>query len=296
MKPFLRALLVCPLLLAVGLTANAPAANLILNGSFSQLSYSGSQPVSTLFGEVGTGSGSTITVANWTTSGYNFVYAPYTPAGSTTPVSTADSGTSNGANAGAPNEAPGQYNVNNYGSTYLWGTNNGGINAIPATDPQGHNFLAADGAYEVGAFSQTISNLTVGQVYALSFYWAAAQQQGFTMATTEQWQVSMSYPATNPTTTTTQSTPIYNLAAKSFSGWMQQTFYYTAQSTSATLSFLAAGTPTGQPPFVLLGSPSLNAVPEPTAWLLCVGGGAGLLFAAVRRRRRVALACADAAD
>ena len=278
--------LTCLLLVVIGLTQNAPAANLILNGSFTNLSYSGSQPISTLFGQFGTRSGSEITVTNWNTSGYNFVYAPYTPTGSATAISTADSGTgAAGANSGAPNEAPGQYNYNGFGNTYIWGANNGGINTIPATDPNGNNFLAADGAYEVGAITQTINNLTVGQVYALSFYWAAAQQQSFTMATTEQWQVTLG--------SQTQNTAVYSLPAKGFSSWMPQTFYYTASSATETLSFLAAGTPNGQPPFVLLGSPTLDVAPEPAAWLLCVGGGTILVLIGVLRRRRMASVRAD---
>ena len=227
------------------------------------------QPV--VYGQFGTGSGSTLTLANWTTTGYNFLYAP----------NTADAGTTNGANSGQPNEAPGQYNASNgYGSTYMLGSNNGGASTLPATDPAGGNFIAADGAYEVGAVSQTINGLTVGNAYVLNFYWAAAQQQSYTGATTENWAVSLG--------SQTFTTPTYNLPSKSFSGWMSQSFTYTATGTSETLSFLAGGTPSGQPPFSLLGGVSLALVPEPSAWVLLVGCGAVATVLGVIRRRRLA--------
>ena len=269
--------LTCSLLIAMVLghrpaRAQNMAVNLVKNGTFTAITYSGTKPVTTLFGEFGTGSGRVLTLANWSTTGYNFVYSP----------GTADSGTSTGANTGQPNEAPGQYNAaNGYGNTYMWGSNNGGAATLPATDPAGGDFLAADGAYQVGAITQMVTGLTVGNVYALNFYWAGAQQTGFTSATTEKWNVSLGGQ--------TGSTPTVSLASKGFSGWMPQTLLYTATSASELLSFLAAGTPNGQPPFVLLGGVTLEAVPEPSAWVLVMGFGvAGTLFEVVRRRRRAA--------
>ena len=121
-----------------------------------------------------------LTVANWRTTGYNFVYAP----------GTADIGTTGGANSGQPKEAPGQYNSGGYGSTYMWGPNNGSANGLPATSPAGGNFIAGDGAFQVGAIKQTITGLTAGQTYSVKFYWAGAQQQSFSGATTEAWTVT----------------------------------------------------------------------------------------------------------
>ena len=276
MKAPFRAL-ACSLFLAVALARHpAPAqnmpSNLIQNPDFTTVTYSGTKPLTTIFGEFGTGPGSLLALANWSTTGYNFVYAP----------NTADTGTGSGANTGKPNEAPGQYNASNgYGSTYMWGSNNGGTATLPATDPAGGNFIAADGAYETGAITQMVTGLTVGNVYALNFYWAAAQQQSFTSATTEKWNVSLGRQ--------TSATPVVNLASKGFSGWMSQTFIYTATSTSELLSFLAAGTPSGQPPFLLLGGVDLEPIPEPSAWMMVAGfGTVGTLFEVVRRRRRAA--------
>jgi hypothetical protein len=235
------------------------------------VTYSGSLTLSsTLYGQFGTGAGSTLSVANWTTSGYNFVYAP----------GTADVGTqANGANAGKPKEAPGQFNAaNGYGNTYMWGPNNGSANGLPASSPLGGNFIAADGAYEVGAISQTITGLTVGQTYVLKFYWAGAQQESFTGTTSEWWQVSLGGQ--------TFSTGTVSLTSEGFSGWQQQTFYFTGTATSETLSFLAGGTPAGEPPFSLLAGVDLEVVPDFSNWMVFAGFGTLCIVLEVGRRRR----------
>ena len=134
----------CSLLFAVALARNTAADNLVQDGDFVALTYSGTAPLTTLYGEVGTLSTSnTLKLTDWSTAGYNFVYAP----------GTADAGTSAGANSGSPNEAPGQYNGSNgYGDTYLFGANNGGSLTL-TTYPGGGNFIAADGAYNPGAIT-----------------------------------------------------------------------------------------------------------------------------------------------
>jgi len=78
-----------------------------------------------------------------------------------------------------------------YGNLKLWGPNDGSANGLPASSPDGFNYVGADGAFQVGAISQTITGLTVVAQYTVGFWWGAAQQDGFTGATTEQWQVSL---------------------------------------------------------------------------------------------------------
>ena len=273
-KPYL--ILATVLLCALVLTQSATA-NLVQNGNFTGVTYSGTKPLTTLFGQFGSYTGSTLAVTNWNTSGYNYVYAP----------GTADSGTAaNGANAGKPNEAPGAYNTAaGYGSTYLWGVNNGGAATITPV-PTGGNFVAADGAFGTGAITQSISGLTAGKTYRLSFYWAGAQQQGFDGATTENWQVTFGSQTFTTATVTNQ--------AHGFTGWMLQTFDFTATSATQTLSFLAQGTPNGQPPFSLLGGVNLDLVPEFSHWSIFAGFGA--LCAAIEkfRRRRLSATPAEA--
>jgi hypothetical protein len=261
-------LLLVALALALGAVPSARA-NLIQDGDFTDVTYSGTVTgLTTLFGEFG--SGGTLKVADWTTSGYNFVYAP----------DTADTGSKSGANMGAPNEAPGQYNTSaGYGNTYMWGSNNGGTAPLPATDPDGGNFVADDGAAEVGPISQAVTGLTVGQTYVLKFYWAAAQQESFTGDTTETWKVSLG--------SQTFYTGTYSLTSKGFSGWMQDTMYFTSTNASETLSFLAVGTPSGDPPFSLLGGLDLEVVPDFSNWIAFAGfGGICVGFEVMRRRRR----------
>jgi hypothetical protein len=68
---------------------------------------------------------------------------------------------------------------------------------------------------------------------------------------------------------------------------MPQTFYFTADATSEVLSFLAIGTPISPsvPPFSLLDSVSMMAVPEPSTWAMMALGFAGLGLAGYRARR-----------
>jgi hypothetical protein len=251
------------------------SANLVQDGTFTGVTYSGALPLTTVFGQFGAdpggspASGSTLTVANWSTGGYNFVYAP----------NTIDTGTNaNGANAGSPNEAPGQFNApNGYGNTYMAGIHNGGVNTITAP-PTGGNIVAADGAYEIGAITQTITGLTVGQTYILKFYWGGAQQQSFTGATTESWTVTLGAQSFS-------TTPV-SVPTNSFSGWMQQTFAYKATATSETLSFLAVGTPTGEPPFSLLADVDLEVIPDFSNWMVFAAFGVLCIIFEVMRRRR----------
>lgn len=172
--------------------------------------------------------------------------------------------------------------VGQYGEVNLWGPNNGSANGLPASSPAGGAFIASNPAFQNGPISQTITGLTKGQKYTLTFEWAGSQQFTFSGANTEGWQVSFGGQ--------TLSTPIASLVSHGFSGWMPASFTFTADGTSDVLSFLALGGPTeAEPPFALLDGVSLVEVPEPTTWALLLTG-VGLLGAVRRRRRQVVLA------
>jgi len=239
--------------------AQAPG---FVNGNFSKTT-SGGAAAAAEFGSTNNSFTPTQQLQGWTTAGYNFVYLP----------NTADT-------TGATGQA----------TVKLWGPDNGGTNAaaLPLCAPQAGactassgNYVGADGAYEVSAISQTVTNLHAGEKVAVSFAWAGAQQSGFTGPTTDDWTVSLgTVSPSNPS----QTTNLLSLPTEGASGWMNQTFTFIATSSSEVLSFLATGTPTGQPPFALLASVSVTNVPEPASWAIMLTGMAGLIGIARRRR------------
>ena len=249
--------------LALGLpfgTAQAQA-NLVVNGGFETFTTTPTSGVASASSQVaatGSTADGTATLAGWTNAGYAFVFTP---------------GTS---------YTTGATNVEYAPTLCLWGPGTCGgnyANGFTATSPSGGNFIAVDGAYQPGALSQTINGLTVGSNYVLSFYWGAGQQQGagYTAPTQDSWGVTFGGQ--------TYNTPTINNAGQGFTPWMQQTFSFTATAASQTLSFLAAGAPSGTPPFALLDGVSL-VLPEPASWGMLLGalGAVAVLRHATRRR------------
>jgi hypothetical protein len=236
-------------IIAMGLAQTAGAVNLVQNGGFEATTSSGSDTTAPS-GQLGFNT----TATDWSTTGYNFLFAP----------GTADT-------TGA---------LGSFGVLTLWGPNDGSANGLPPTSPAGGNFVAANGAFEVGAINQTITGLIVGQTYQLSFWWAAAQQHSFSGPTTEGWDVSLGGQ--------THDTAVLNNPSHGFSGWMAQTFDYTATSTSEVLSFLAVGTPSGEPPMSLLDGVDLEqqTVPDASSTILLAGLGIFGLLVAPRLRRQ----------
>ncbi len=209
--------------------------NLVTNGGFESLTNGPGQL------------GNNTTATGWDTTGYNFVFAP----------GAADTTGSQGV----------------YGSLTLWGPKNGSSNGLPATSPDGGNFVAADGAFDQGAITQTISGLIAGNSYTVSFYWAGAQQYNYAGGTTEQWKVKFG--------SQTQTTPVLNNSVHGFTGWKSAALTFTASGATDVLSFLAVGTPNGEPPFSLLDGVSVTATPEPgffVAGLGLMGLMAGMRF------------------
>lgn len=219
--------------------AQSSEANLVSNGNFESTSGGAGQL------------GYNVTATDWATSGYNFLFPP----------DTAD-------NIGA---------VGSLGLVRLWGPSDGSYNGL-TTSPDGGNFVAASADYSVGAISQTITGLTVGDEYHLTFDYAAAQQYVFAGPTAVHWSVSLG--------DETYDTEVLNNASHGFTGWQTAALDYTATSTSETLSFLASAQPAVLP-FALLDGVDLEPVvtPEPSTIALAALGLGGLVAA---RRRTVA--------
>ena len=241
--------------MSVMLTAASTAnANLVLNGDFSSYTpYTISGGGLAAGFELDSVSGTANSLTDWTSAGYNFLFLPGT------------------------NAAGGSYSPQYKNYMALWSSTNGGSNTWNNQGPTSTlNFVASDPAYQTGALTQSISGLTAGQNYILTFQWAAGQQTAHTGATTEGWQVTLG--------SQTLSTITVNNASQGFVPWMMATMTFTASASTEALSFLATGGPTGVPPFALLSNVNLTAAPEPVSLSILAVGVAGALVA---RRRRV---------
>ena len=223
-------------------TGASAAPNLVANGGFEATSRPGNF-------EFGASSGSAGVVSNWTsasTSAYNLLF---------------NSATANTSNAAG--------RFSSSGKEYMWASN---------ASSQGGNFVALDGDSDVsGPLTQVINGLIVGNVYTLSFEWAAGQLRSRDGATTEQLAYSLG--------NVQYATNIINNPSHGFSGWTTVTRNFTATSTSQVLSFLSVGTPNGLPPIALLDNVSLTAaVPEPATWGMMMLGFGAMGFAMRRAR------------
>ena len=142
-----------------------------------------------------------------------------------------------------------------------------------------------DGAFDVASISQALTGLTVGMDTKVYFYYAGAQQYGYTGATTEAFTVSLTDTSAN--TTESHSTAVLSDTDHGFTGWHYTEVDFVPTSSSETLSFLAAGTPGGEPPFSLLdGISVVQVTPEPST-LALLGSGILAVGGLVRRRRAV---------
>jgi hypothetical protein len=236
------------------------AANLVMNGSFSQTSLTSSGQI------IGTSS-----VNGWNNaaqpnfSGYGYTFLAFPGTVDTTGLANNAGGT---AILYGPGGGPGASNYSN--------------NGLPATSPDGGNFIVADGDPSVsGPLTQTVTGLMAGQAYVLSFYWATAQMSPVgNSSTSEAWDVGFGNQSQN---TQTLTTPY-----KGFNTWRQTTMSFTATSTSQLLSFLATGAPSGEPPTLLLDGVSLMAAPEPSSWAVLGGPILALGLGTHQNRRRKA--------
>ncbi len=232
--------------LIMGSAPSSFGQNLIVNGTFTNFTTTGADYKSTGAGvNIPGGYNTGTTLTGWSNTGYTFLF-------NTT---------------GSSNNVGDQSVTGSGGALALWGPKNGSNNGLVAA-PGGGNTLGLDGVYQRGVLSQVVTGLTSGKQYMVSFEWAGAQQQNYTGATTESYSVALGGTGYNSTTQVldkAQTTATANNVSKGFTGWMAQSFTFTADATSDTLYFLANGTPNGLPPFSLLADVTMVAVPEPKA-------------------------------
>jgi hypothetical protein len=98
----------------------------------------------------------------------------------------------------APGTADTTGTTGEFGGLTLYGPGKGSANGLPATSPAGGYYIASDADFQQASISQTISGLTVGDTYMVGFWWAGAQQFGFTGPTQEQWEVSLGSQTSRP--------------------------------------------------------------------------------------------------
>jgi hypothetical protein len=222
--------------------------NLVTNGNFESTTNG--------FGQL---NGTITSLTDWTNAGYNFVMnAGNAATGVTSEYGTGDVGlwTSAGTcplcDYRSDPVAPGPDLITPSPITPSPAPNGGG------------NFVAGDGAFQVGALTQQINGLIVGHSYTVGFYYAGAQQTGYDGPTQEGWIVGLG--------SSTQPTPLLTDPSHGFTGWYHESFNFTASSTSELLSFLPVGLPNESvPPFSLLDGVTLEQTPEPGYWIPGVG-------------------------
>lgn len=171
---------------------------------------------------------------------------------------------------------------------FVWGPDNGVPNGF-RTSSNGGKFLGGDGGYATGALTQTISGLTVGQQYTLSFEWGGAQFTDIPSSAGPYWvgwDVSFGAAGTTGETFSVGGSGT-TIPANGFLDWAVATTTFTASAATQVLSFLATG-PSGLPPLSLLDgvvlTPVTPPVPEPSSLALLLAG-AGVVSLVVRRRR-----------
>ena len=235
--------------LLIGQAAEAAQLNLVTNGNFDTTTYTHNNQFGTPYGGQG--------VTGWTGGGG---YELYFFAG-TASTNSADSQYDSGYNTGSEK-----------------------FYTMPASISGGTtgNFVALDGDPAVGgggSISQTISGLTIGTNYLLSFDWATGQLQSRSGATTDNVLATLGGQSFQTATVAD--------ASQSSTPWLTQTFLYRATATTETLTFLAQGTPSGLPPMVALDGVSLVAAPEPAS-IAMFGTALAVLGFFYRRQRRTA--------
>ena len=149
--------------------------------------------------------------------------------------------------------------------------------------PSGDASVVLDGDpnYNNAGLYQKIGGLQSGKAYTLSFWYAGSQEYSVGGPTTQWFQVSLGDQAWD--------SPTMDVPSQGFFPWTKFSATFTWDGIGDTLTFLAIGSPSGEPPFPMLADVSLTAaVPELSLWAMIVAGFAGLGFVARARSKGMA--------
>ncbi len=160
------------------------------------------------------------------------------------------------------------------------------VPSYPGADGTNPYFVGLDGdSHATGILSQTVNGLVVGDHYQLTFDWAGTQM---TTGSHVPYSIALAYNLGATILTSGKGAPqTATFTATQYgqsSTWQTVTMNFTATASTEILSFLALGTPTGDPPIALLDNVALDDIPEPSSpafiFGLAVFGGM-----VVRRRK-----------
>lgn len=172
-------------------------------------------------------------------------------------------------------------NSGNFGALTAAGWNAQQGTATLTSSPDGGNILGTwYVSQQSNVISQSISGLTAGKSYTLSFYEAADNRSTTTFAPGSMfWNVSLGNSSVNSTAITTPG-------ASTATGWTQVSLNFVATSATEALTFAAKSTGAVAPePLLLLdGVHMAQAVPEPSTYAMMLAGLA-VVGSLVRRRQ-----------
>ena len=287
----------------------ARATNYVVNGDFED-----SSPVNTTTYPTSTGGigqiGPIVSLPSWLTECLQNCSDGGVGSGGFAFVLNEDADNRSAANPAYPNQGGGFPSLNSPSAgtnIFVWGpdfygpgtSTVGGANTISGpilngftTSSNGGKFVGIDGDYGRAKIKQTVSGLTPGDPYTLSFEYAGSQFTDAAGATSQEWRVSYNG---------TSSVVNWSVPSTWFKSWQTQTYNFIAASSGFDLVFEAYGRGvddlSGLPPFLLLDNvqildpttppppPPGTSVPGPLPIL-----GAGLSLAWSRKlRRRLAL-------
>jgi len=263
-------------MLALATMVGPAKANLVLNGDFQLNSYPGSPTSETIVNIPGQ-------ITYWTVSGYGSTSSSWNAVYINDP----------NPNFSNPSSSPPDFMPAAYRSCTAAAGFQTGASCQNPNGPGWFVNLDGDPSFPA-AISQPISGLTKGAEYQLAFSWSIVQRNDESGSTWGEYleaslgdQSSLT-PNIFPGPGT--SCPTGCLPPQGFSGWFTTSLDVVWDGSSSLLSFMAHGNPSGLPPSVNLDSVSLTAVPEPSSWLMLIGGLGLVAVIARRRRQRVAAA------